>query len=141
MATDEWRGLVLLGIYTGQRLKDVASLHWNNVDLTRNEITLTTSKTKRRQFIPIAKTLQNYFAEIPAVDNPRAPVFPKACAVVMRDGDVGRLSQQFYELLVVAGLVAARPGKDESRGVGCKGKRLRNQITFHSLRHTATSLL
>jgi integrase len=141
VATDEWRGLVLVGIYTGQRLKDVASLHWNNVDLSRNEITLTTSKTKRRQFIPIARTLQNYFAEIPAVDNPRAPVFPKACAVVEKDGDVGRLSQQFYELLVVAGLVAARLGKDESRGVGRKGKRLRNEITFHSLRHTATSLL
>lgn len=141
VATDEWRGMVCVGLYTGQRLKDVASLRWSNVDLVRNEITLTTSKTKRRQFIPLAKTLQNYFAEIPAVDNPRAPVFPKACAVVEKDGDVGRLSQQFYELLVVAGLVAARLGKDESRGVGRKGKRLRNELTFHSLRHTATSLL
>lgn len=96
---------------------------------------------RRRQFIPLAKTLQNYFAEIPSADNPNAPVFPKACAIVAKDGDVGRLSQQFYELLVVAGLVAARLGKDESRGVGRKGKRLRNEITFHSLRHTATSLL
>jgi integrase len=141
VATDEWRGMVLVGLYTGQRLKDVATLHWNNVDLSRNEITLTTSKTKRRQFIPMARALQNHFAELSASDNPHAPVFPAACAWVKKDGDVGRLSQQFYELLVTAGLVAARLGKDESRGVGRKGPRLRNEITFHSLRHTATSLL
>ncbi|HVU35703.1 MAG TPA: site-specific integrase [Opitutaceae bacterium] len=141
IATDEWRGMVLVGLYTGQRLKDVATLRWCNVDLERNEITLTTSKTKRRQFIPLARTLQTYFTNLDAPDDPRAPVFPVSCALVEKDRDVGRLSQQFYELLVTAGLATARLGKDESRGVGRKGPRLRNELTFHSLRHTATSLL
>ena len=68
-------------------------------------------------------------------------MFSAACALVERERDVGRLSQQFYELLVTAGLAAARLGKDESRGVGRKGPRLRSELTFHSLRHMATSLL
>jgi integrase len=141
VATSEWRGMVLIGLYTGQRLKDVATLRWNNVDLAQNEIALTTSKTKRRQIIPLAKTLQNYFTEISASDNPHAPIFPKALALVRKDGGVSRLSQQFYELLVTAGLATARLGKDEAKGVGRKGPRQRSEVTFHSLRHTATSLL
>jgi integrase len=141
IATEEWRGMVLVGLYTGQRLKDVATLRWNNVDLERSEITLTTSKTKRRQFIPLARTLKSFFGQLATCDNPRAPIFPAASALVEKDRDVGRLSQQFYELLVTAGLAAARPAKDEPRGVGRKGPRLRNELTFHSLRHTATSLL
>lgn len=141
VATDEWRGMILVGLYTGQRLKDVSTLRWSNVDLAQNEITLTTSKTQRRQMIPLAKPLQSFFVELSAPDNPRAPVFPAAYALVEKDGDVARLSQQFFDLLVTAGLVPARLGKDEVKGVGRKGPRQRSEITFHSLRHTATSLL
>jgi integrase len=141
VATDEWRGMILVGLYTGQRLKDIATLRWSAVDLTRNEIALTTSKTKRRQIIPIARPLLNYFQELSAPDNPRAAVFPRTSALVQKDGDVGRLSQQFYDLLVTAGLAVARLTKDKSKGVGRKGPRVRSEITFHSLRHTATSLL
>ncbi|MEO0055949.1 MAG: hypothetical protein RLZZ50_1896, partial [Verrucomicrobiota bacterium] len=35
---NEWRGLVLVGVYTGQRLKDVASLTWGQIDFESNEI-------------------------------------------------------------------------------------------------------
>jgi integrase len=141
VASGEWRGMILVGLYTGQRLKDIAMLRWTGVDLTRNEIALTTSKTHRRQIIPMAKTLAAYFAELPVDDIPNAPVFPRAFALVAKDGDVGRLSQQFYELLVTANLAKQRLGKDESKGVGRCGPRERSEITFHSLRHTATSLL
>ena len=33
---DEWEGLVLFGIYTGQRLRDIANLTWQNLDLDSN---------------------------------------------------------------------------------------------------------
>lgn len=141
VASDEWRGMILVGLYTGQRLKDVATLTWANVDLAEKQIALTTSKTKRRQIIPIAKPLSAYLEKHDAGDTPNAPLFPKAAALVSRDGDVGRLSQGFYELLVSAGLAAERLAKDQKRGVGRDGRRERNPLTFHSLRHTATSLL
>jgi len=31
----EWRGIVLAGLYTGQRLKDVACLLWGSIDMEK----------------------------------------------------------------------------------------------------------
>ncbi len=141
VADDEWRGMVLVGLYTGQRLKDVATLTWANIDLTRKEIALTTSKTGRRQIIPIARPLMNWLLTCRAGDDPNAPVFASAYALVVKDRDVGRVSQSFYDLMVSAGLAKKRLGKDEASGVGRSGRRQRSELTFHCLRHTATSLL
>lgn len=33
VADNEWRGMILFGLYTGQRLGDIAALTWQNVDL------------------------------------------------------------------------------------------------------------
>ena len=38
VANKEWKSLVLFGLYTGQRLADLATLRWDNIDLGRNEI-------------------------------------------------------------------------------------------------------
>lgn len=141
VATDEWRGMILVGVYTGQRLKDIATLRWSQVDFEQRQIVLTTSKTGRRQIIPIAKPLLSYLEKAGGSDDARAPLFPSAAALVAHDGDVGRVSQGFYELLVTAGLAAERLGKDKSKGVGRTGRRQRSPLTFHCLRHTATSLL
>jgi integrase len=143
VANDEWRGMVVAGLYTGQRLKDIATLRWSNIDLEKSEITLTTSKTGRTQSIPLALALKRHLLGLDAPDDPKTPVFPKALALVQKDGDVGRLSQQFYELLVDASLVVERTDEEKARGkgIGRSGKRERNELSFHSLRHTATSLL
>jgi integrase len=53
----EWKGLILGGLYTGQRLGDIARLTWANVDLNSGEISITTEKTARMQIIPIAGAL------------------------------------------------------------------------------------
>src|SRR5258708_37759771 len=50
-------------------------------------------------------------------------------------------SQQLPDLLVGAGLVVPRPPKWKPQGKGRDAQRVRSEITFHSLRHTATSLL
>jgi integrase len=140
-ASKEWRGMILAGLYTGQRLKDVASLTWANVDIERGEIRLATSKTGRQQFIPIAKPLLAYFAELEAGDDPRAPLFPSAYPFAIRSGGTAALSQQFHTLLVSAGLAQARPPKAKGKGIGRSAQREHSKVTFHSLRHTATSLL
>ncbi len=45
IANDEWRSLIFFGLYTGQRLGDLARLTWQNVDLERDEIRFISRKT------------------------------------------------------------------------------------------------
>jgi len=139
-ANDEWRGLLLFGLYSGQRLKDVATLTAQNLDLDRGELRLVTSKTGRQQIIPLAKPLREYIEEhLLGSDHPAAPLFPKAANDVCRTGDVRRLSAAFHDLMVEAGLARERSRKNT--GTGRSVKRETSELSFHSLRHTATSLM
>src|SRR5690606_10732700 len=82
VATDEWRGLILGGLYTGQRLGDLARLTWANVDLPQEEIAFTTVKTGRRIVLPMASPLYNYMMSLSPPADPTAPVFPRAAEIV-----------------------------------------------------------
>ena len=139
LADKEWRGIILFGLYTGQRLGDIATLTWKNLDLTQEEIRLTTSKTGRRQLLPLAAPLLDYVGKLPAKDVPDAPLFPNAHATVQRQGRAGNLSNQFHKILVAAGFADKR--SHHSTGKGRDASREQNEISFHSLRHTATTLL
>src|SRR4029450_6899840 len=100
VANEEWRSLVKFGLYTGQRLGDIVALTWAQIDLARDEITLTTRKTGKRLVIPIAPALREHLLALPAPDHPRAPVHPRAAGTVQaQQGRVGTLSGQFAELL------------------------------------------
>ena len=59
--------------------------------------------------------------------------------IAAQNGRVGTLSNQFSELLVACGL--REPQSHKSRGIGRGGKRAGLDLSFHSLRHTAVSLL
>jgi integrase len=131
-AQDEWRGLILFGLYTGQRLGDVAALTWRNIDVPRGEVALVSRKTRRRILIPLADPLREYLESLPAGDDPDEPIFPKAHA-----RRTGTLSNQFYEILVAAGLAEKRSHR--AQGKGRDARRSFNQLSFHALRHTATS--
>lgn len=140
----EWRGLVLAGVYTGQRLKDVASLTWAQVDLDRNEIALNTSKTGRRQIISIALPLLAYLEALPAPDAPPAsvPIFPTAYPHACRPGGTSSLSKAFHDILADAGFVVRRAAAHPSKATkGRDARRDTSPLSFHSLRHTTTSLL
>jgi site-specific recombinase XerC len=81
VAHGEWTGIVLFGLYTGQRLGDVARLTWQNVDLARGELALVSRKTKRRVVIPLAAPLERFLIEhADAGDDPKQPLFRKAFA-------------------------------------------------------------
>lgn len=138
-ANQEWKGMILCGLYTGQRLGDIARLTWNNLDPVREDIRFVTQKTGRQVNLPIAKPLLKHFESLPAGDDPGAPLFPNAHSVVSRQGRVGTLSNQFHDILVSAGLAVER-SKAET-GSGHSVKRVTGSLSFHCLRHTATSLL
>ena len=59
-ADGEWRGMILFGLYTGQRLGDIAILTKKNLFLAQSEVCLTTDKTNRRQILPLAVPLRKY---------------------------------------------------------------------------------
>jgi integrase len=132
---DEWEGLVLFGIYSGQRLRDLSNLTWQNLDLDSGEFAFASGKTGRRMRIPLAAPLERYIAKLPAGDDPKQPLFPQA----FNTKRTGTLSNQFYDILVDAGLVDAR--NHRAKGNGRSSRRTFNEIGFHALRHTATSLM
>ena len=105
VAGDEWQSLIKFGLYTGQRLGDLALLTWSQIDLERDEIALTTRKTGKRLLLPIAPPLHEHILSLPASDNPRGPVHPHAFEIIYSQGGrVSTLSNEFGDLLVSAGL-------------------------------------
>jgi len=131
---DDWRGLVLVGLYTGQRLGDLAALTWAQVDLTQGEIHFLTGKTRRDVHIPLAEPLRVYLMARAGVDDPTAPVFPSAVG----EG-TNTLARRFGDILATAGLRAKRTHAKEKNGRAAR--RDTSELSFHCLRHTATSLL
>jgi integrase len=139
VADDEWKSLIRLGLYTGQRLADLALLTWSNIDLQRGEIRLTTKKTGRRLTIPIADALREHLEAQAGSDDPKAPLHPRAYATLKKEGQSSSLSNQFVALLAQTGLREEQT--HQSRGIGRSARRRSGGLSFHSLRSTAVSLL
>jgi integrase len=133
----EWRGLVLFGLYLGQRLGDLAKLTWRAIDLDTGEVAFSTRKTGRRIVLPLVQPLADYLASLPASDNPNAFIFPRAASAKR----TASLSNQFREILVEAGLVQPLARGHKSTGKGRDQAREASEISFHSLRHSAVTML
>ena len=131
----EWRGLILFGLYLGQRLGDLAKLTWRAVNLDTGEIAFTARKTGRRIVLPLVQPLSDYLSALPASDNPDAFIFPNSAG----EKRTSHLSHQFRKILVDAGLI--EPRTHESTGQGHSGTRKPSEISFHSLRHSAVTML
>ncbi|MGA8655938.1 MAG: site-specific integrase [Chthoniobacterales bacterium] len=140
VANPEWQSLIKLGLYTGQRLGDLARLLWQDVDLVQGRLSLITRKTGQKIKLPITGPLREHLLSLPSSDNSKEPLHPRAYELVKsQQGRVGSLSHQFHELLVEAGLQL--PRTHESTGKGRSGPRTPSELSFHSLRHSAVSML
>ena len=137
----EWRSLVLFGLYTGQRLSDLAILTWNQIDLKKNEVAFITKKTGRRMALPIAKPLRAHIATLRR-GTPNAPVHPEAERMMREHGKAGMLSRQFNEILQRCNLVPKKSHHKDKDAPETDSKRVQvNALSYHSLRHTAATLL
>ncbi len=139
-AHGEWKGMLIFGLYTGQRLGDLAKLTWHNIDMEESVLRFSTKKTGRRQIIPLAQPVIDYLSEIKVGDDPKGDIFPECAAVVREKGRTSMLSAQFYEIMVAAGLAEVRENKQKSKK-GRSARRENNELSFHSLRHSATSIM
>jgi integrase len=140
IASPEWQSLIKLGLYTGQRLGDLAGLRWENVDLESGRLHLVTRKTGTQIKLPLAGPLRDHLLSLSSSDDPRQPLHPRAYEILSsQDGRTNVLSAEFITLLVEAGL---RPPITHTRtGRGHFGPRRPSELSFHSLRHMAVSLL
>lgn len=143
VASPEWQSMIQFGLFTGMRLSDVASLTWANLDTARNELRYEARKTGKVLLLPIVGPLAQHIATLDATDAPNAPLHPRAYDSLQRTGKSGTLSNWFADLLADAGLRARKKHhlkKDEERK-GRSAARDQSSISFHSLRHTAVTLL
>ena len=130
---EEWRGAILVGFYTGQRLTDIANLRWESIDLPNSVIRLTQRKTGRQVTLPIQVDLLDWLLTRPAPKSEREFVFPSL--VGRGTGGSQGLSWRFSALMDKAHI--ARGSARE----GSSGVRNLSALSFHSLRHTFTSFL
>ena len=133
VADPEWQSMALFGLYTGQRLMDIAKLSWANIDLERNELRLVAAKTGARVILPLAAPLRTHIESLSSTDDLAAHIHPRAASA----GNGTALSMQFVALLVQAGLREPRITTAKERST----RRMQYELSFHSLRHTTVSLL
>lgn len=148
-ATGELRLLLAMGIYTGLRLGDCATLRWGEVDLARGVIRRIPSKTARRNpkpvLVPIHSTLWAMLQETPAKAR-RDYVLPECAALYLKSSS--EMSKRLHEHFEACGVTTQRPGtgRELKKGDDGKerkvstGKRAVVEVGFHSLRHTFVSL-
>ena len=131
----EWASLVRFGLYTGQRLGDLAGLRWSQVDMVAGEIQFTTRKTGRRVLVPVCEPLKEQLLSLEAGDDPGAFVHPRAAGL-----GVSHLSREFGEILGRCGM--RQELNDHRKKEGRTGvRRELNALSFHSLRYSAVSLM
>ena len=132
-----WKGMILLGLFTGIRIGDCAGLKAENIDMTRKLIRLMPSKTDRRKQvieIPMHSDLGKFFTLNPPSPFPKTPIFPTLQKVT--PGGRRGLSARFKEIMEDAGV-----GRNVTRRVEDGAARETSARSFHSLRHTFTSML
>ncbi|HEY9153765.1 MAG TPA: tyrosine-type recombinase/integrase [Opitutaceae bacterium] len=135
--SDDWRGVILVGLYAALRLGDAATLKAANVNLEARTITLIPAKTRRKKralTIPMHPDLVAFFEPREVSPFPGTPLFPSLAAQSV--GGKQGLSIQFGRIMDAAGVP-----RMTSRKSADGAARDMNQLSFHSLRHTTASLM
>lgn len=125
-----WPDMIKVSFLTGgQRLGDIATLKWEQIDDKEGTINFITQKTNRILRIKMNEVLQEMLTRL---KNNSIYVFPYAAE---RYKKKGYLSNDFSSLVYKAGFVEKPKEK-------LPGNMLHvNPLTFHSIRHTVVSLL
>ena len=130
----DWQGLILTAFYTGARLGDCANLRWRNVDLVSEIKTLRfeQGKTQREIVSVIHEALEDFLLSLSAPKSDEAFLFPS-----LAQRNISPLSKMFNKIMEAARIeqrvIRARNEDGSGRSV--------NALSFHSLRHSFSSLL
>ena len=134
-AAGELKLMLALGIYTGLRLGDCATLRWAEVDLMRALIRRIPNKTARRNPKPVIVPIHPGLLEMLSgtTDGQRGDyVLPQIAKTYNHRTDmVTDMVQRHFK---ACGIKLYKPG------TGTEGKRAVIEVGFHSLRHTFVSM-
>src|SRR4029453_7610145 len=116
------------------RLQDVANMRWESVDLQNKWILFKVAKTKQRLKLPMHDALHEFLLELHAPESGKEFLFPSLAG----KGTGGRsgLSMAFARIMdraKVRGEVVRERQGEKGRSV--------NSLSFHSFRHTLTSIM
>lgn len=139
VAADEWKTVILLGVFTGARLGDCVSMCWRHIDLPERLVRFRPLKTRANAVelvVPMHPDLERHLMGLPMPDGAGAAdsaLCPKLASISI--GGRSGLSRKFQVLLGAAGIEneVARKGTGLGRSFSHYG--------FHSLRHTFNTVL
>ena len=130
-AGTDWEGMLIAGLTTAMRLGDIADMTWNAVDLKGRTFKTPVAKTGRIQASPLHPDFLKWLKGQPKASG-TAPIFPSLHGRAKN----GRLSKEFVlRVMTPAGVKGAVLRAAQGKG------RTTTSLTFHCLRHTATSLM
>ncbi len=133
-ARDDWKGVILIGYFTGLRLRDIANLTWGAVDFQSGTMRVKTGKTGAVLRLPLHAEVSAWLLKEPR-GIAKAPIFPKLAGRVT--GGLSGLSGHFRAIMEKAG-VKGRALRSAGEN---KGGRNTSSLSFHCLRHSFVSAL
>ncbi len=138
----EWQSLIVFGYYTGQRLSDLATLSWGQIDLTpgQEKVSFKQKKTKNLVVISLHNShLLDFIRKKLLPKEASEKVHPHSFAKYKKAGKVNPLSKEFSQLLIQAGLKEPETRKEHKKGHSTP--HVIHPYSFHSLRHTRASTM
>jgi len=129
----DWHTVVLVGSYTGARLRDCCRLQWEDLDLAGSRLVIHQLKTGRPIEIPLHPNLLEHLESRASEVGDRPQEYITPTLAELGTGGASGLSMQFAKVMRDAGV---------SQGKTTQGtRRQQNERGFHSLRHTFVSAL
>jgi integrase len=130
----DWRGVLLTAFYVGARLGDCANLRWRNVDLISEikTVRFEVGKTGREIVSVVHPVLQDWLLTLPTPASDDDYIFP-----TLAGRKISPLSKAFQKVMAHARIEQRVIRKKSGEGSG----RSVHALSFHSLRHSFTSLL
>lgn len=138
-----WDGAIVCGMTSALRLGDIVNMTWEQVDLAKATVTLDPQKKEDdAQILPLHPAFIGWLKSRERGIG-KAPVFPHLHG--RKPGGANGLSRTFKRIMdeaKVHGQITRRGADAETRKkLGARAGRTITSLSFHSLRHTATSLM
>ena len=133
VAEGDWKGLILVAFYTGQRLGDCANLRWRDIDIVSEIKTIHWPQQQDKEAADVSVVhpkLEDHLLSLPTPKSDDEFLFPS-----LAQRNVSPLSKHFRRLM--------KQARIEQRVIreGNKAGRTVYGLSFHSLRHSFNSIL
>lgn len=131
-----WQDLVATSYYlAGLRLGDCCKLRWDSVDMERDRVTLTETKTKRQRVMALGGALKARLAARYALrQEGEEYVFPALAREYRSNNRSSAISTRFTALLGALGIIELNTAAQCGHGNATSRK------SFHSIRHSVVSI-